>query len=56
MSEDLVFYSSNFADWNYNKMINLKDIDPFDSNQKLNTCNYKLYKYNCLICYINIIV
>jgi len=26
MSEEFVYYSSNFTDWNYNKMIKLKDV------------------------------
>jgi len=34
MSEEFIYYTSNFTDWNYNKIINSKDIDPFDSNKK----------------------
>ena len=49
MSEEFIYYSSNFTDWKYNKMINSGNVDPFDSNKILNTCNYNLYKYNCLI-------
>ena len=36
ISEEVIYYTSSFTDWNYNKMINSKDIDPFDSNK-----NYK---------------
>jgi hypothetical protein len=49
MSEEFIYYTSNFTDWNYNKMINVKDVDPFNSNKKLKTSNnYNLYKHNCL--------
>ncbi len=47
MSEEFICYTSNFPDWKYNKMIRLKDVDPFNSNKKLNISNYNLYKYNC---------
>jgi hypothetical protein len=36
MSEEFIGYTSNFPDWKYNKMIRLKDVDPFNSNKKLN--------------------
>jgi hypothetical protein len=43
--EEFIFCTYNLNDWNYNKMINNPDVDPFNANKKSNAC---------IIIYINI--
>ena len=55
VSEEFIYYTSNFNDWNYNKMIETPDINPFDSDKKLNECNCNSYEYKCLI-FLDVII
>ena len=42
MSEEFIYYTSNFNERNYNKMINKPDIDSFNENKKIAPFSYNL--------------